>query len=231
MAKIRLGALAGSVSGSIGCYTFSHNRGGPYVRLRAKPIQPLTFWTNDTKTKFTTLSQLWFYVTAPDKLAWKTWCAVNPITDVLGDAQVLQPNAAFIGLNRRAQAAGGSGSTTPPVSPAPSAIQGAACTTDIGSLPFEITFTDSPRAATEALWILCALVTSPSITYVKNYLKFVCCSSVPATSAVNILAEMTTRFGTLSAGQICHFRVSVCDNATGLLSPPVHLTSTITNTP
>jgi hypothetical protein len=230
MAKIRLGALAGSVSGSIGTYTFSRNRYGPYIRMRALPIQPATAYTGQVHTLMTALSQLWASVGPEDKNAWRTWAAANPITDVLGDKQVLQPNAAYIGLNFRALAAGGAFMSTPPVSQPPAGLTSLTPEYDIGAGDFELNWTPDPLPANCALWILSAVVQRPGITYVKNLRKWLGASAAAQACPFDTEAATIARFGSLSAALYVHYSVSIIDVTTGLLSQPLTATGQIVST-
>lgn len=230
MAKIRLGALAGSVSGSIGAYTFSRNRYGAYVRIRTKPIQPVSPFSSQVHTLLTALSQLWGSVPPDNKLAWKTWCAVNPIRDVLGDSQIVQPNAAFIGLNFRSFAAGGAGLFTPPVLPAPIGLTSLAAEFDIGAGDYELNWTPDPLPGNCALWILSAIVPRPGINYVKNLRKWLGVSAAAQACPFDIEAQTVARFGTLAAGLYVHHSVAVVDKTTGLLSQPLTATGLIVST-
>jgi hypothetical protein len=230
MAKIRLGALAGSVSGSIGTYCFSRNRYGPYVRIRTMPIQPTTFYTNQVHSLMTALSQLWASVPAADKVAWKTWAAINPITDVLGDKQIVQPNAAFIGLNFRSFAAGGAGMFTPPVTTAPAALTSLTPEYDIGAGDYELNWTPDPLPANCALWILSAIVQRPGINYVTNLRKWLGASAAAQACPFDVEAQTIARFGTLAAGLYVHHSVAVVDVTTGLLSRPLTAVGQIVST-
>jgi hypothetical protein len=230
MAKIRLGALAGSVSGSIGTYTFSRNRYGAYVRVRTKPIQPDTPYTQNVHTWLTTISKAWNLLPPEYQMAWKTWAAVNPIRDALGDAHILQPNAAAIGLNYRSFAAGGSGLVTPPVTPPPLALTSLTAEFDIGAGDYELNWTPDPLPPNCALWILSAVVPRPGITYVKNLRKFLGPSAAAQACPFDIEALTIARFGTLAAGLYVHHSVAVVDLTSGLLSSPLTTTGQIVST-
>jgi len=101
MAKIKLGALAGEISGSIGCYTFSHNRGGPYVRLRNVQDKFTTPMANAVKGAMEQLSKIWRELPEADRAAWTTWASNNPVVDSLGEKRVLTGSQAFFMLTWR----------------------------------------------------------------------------------------------------------------------------------
>ena len=77
--------LLTAMSGSVGGLTFSHNRGGAYVRDRAIPTQPNTFQQVIIKAIFGTLSGLWSsLLTAAQRDDWDLYAAATPLTDKLG---------------------------------------------------------------------------------------------------------------------------------------------------
>lgn len=77
--------LLTGMSGSVGGLTFSHNRGGAYVRDRAIPTQPNTFQQVIVKAIFGTLSGLWSsLLTQAQRDDWDLYAAATPLTDKLG---------------------------------------------------------------------------------------------------------------------------------------------------
>lgn len=78
-------SLAGSMSGSMGGCTASHNKGGPYFRRRAVPTDPLTSFQSVVRDSFGSLSQVWVNtLTAAQRLAWDAYAQQVSWTDVLG---------------------------------------------------------------------------------------------------------------------------------------------------
>lgn len=231
MAKVRLGAIAGAVSGSIGTQTWSRNRYGAYVRNRSKPVISTTTYAQAAKARLAQLSQAWDGVPAADRLAWATWAQVNPIVDRLGDSQVLAANAAFQRLNNNLAQAGDPGISIPPVDAAPPGLETLSGTADIGAGAFELVFTPTPLGATSRLVVLAAVVDSGAISYVRNLYKQVTISAANVPSGLDTQAAIETRCGTLQAGQWIHFLVSVHDTASGQRSTPRPLVLQVTDTP
>jgi hypothetical protein len=99
MAKLQLGALAQSVSGSIAGNTFARNKGGAYVRTKASPTQPQTARQVEVRAIFTQVSQAWRNLTDAQRTAWINWADANPVIDVFGQSLKLNGIAAFQRMN------------------------------------------------------------------------------------------------------------------------------------
>lgn len=217
MAKVKLGAIAGQVSGSIGTQTWSRNRYGAYVRNRSIPVSTQTIFTQNAKAILSACSQAWGSLTFSEQQAWRTWSNNNPITDRLGDQQTLAGNAAYNKLNCRVLGQGGTLISLPPVGAAPEALASLTGTADIGAGDFELVFTVTPQPAGVRLWVWCAVVDSLGVQYVKNKYKLVTMTAAAVTSPLDLQSEIEGRFGTLQVGQVLHFLVQTSD-ANGLQS-------------
>jgi hypothetical protein len=89
MAIIR-GSIAGSISGSMGSITFSHNKGGAYIRNRSIPVNPNTPYQQAVRAHCATLANLWNgTLTDVQRLAWATYASNVPVTNALGDTVYL----------------------------------------------------------------------------------------------------------------------------------------------
>ena len=221
MVLFRAGAIVGQLSGSLGSNVFSHNRYGSYVRNRTVPTKSQTTFAVDAKNRLAAESQAWNALTAAEMLQWETWAQTNPITNRLGDQRVLQGNAAYVQLNARINQAGATRIDSPPVVGAPAALLTLTPTYDIGLGETDIAFTPTPLGATESLWIQAAVVNSSGIQFVQNLYKLIIVTTVAQASTFGYQVAIESRFGTLIVGQFVFFRVSVLDEATGLLSGPL----------
>lgn len=218
MALITPGSIVGQVSGRIGSVIFSHNRGGPYARNGVIPVSPFTQYTAEQKAAFAAVSQDWRGLTDDQRKSWETWAQSNPVMNRLGSSTTLQGNAAYISINCRLAREGLSTLDDPPISAPPEALETLSATFDIGLGDFELTFTATPLGATERLYVMGAVVDSPSINYVKNLLKLVTVSAAAQASGLDIESDVVERFGTLLVGQKVVITAAVFDHATGLLS-------------
>lgn len=229
MAKVKLGAIAGQVSGSIGTQTWSRNRYGAYIRNRSIPVNTQTLFTQESKSILAAASQAWGSLNFDEQQAWRTWANNNPVIDRLGDQQTLAGNAAFNKLACRVLRQGGAMPTLPPVGSPPEALATLSGTADIGAGDFEIVWTPTPLATGVHLWTWVAVVDSLGVQYVRNRYKLVNISAAAATSPLDLQSDIEGRFGTLQVGQVLHFLVSTTD-ANGLQSIGFPLVLQVTST-
>lgn len=221
MAKIEYGQIVAAASGSVAGMTFSRNRYGAYMRNKAIPVNPDTPHQQSARAALAAISQNWRGLTAAQRLQWQTWAQINPFIDSLGNAQVLQGNAAYIKLNALLAASGNVWITAPPVADAPDALVTVAVTPDATLGTCSIAFTATPLDADDLLVIRAAVLNSIGVNYVSNLYKLVEFSAKAQASPIDIFTNLTLRFGTLIVGQVVHVRLQVLDTATGLTSPPM----------
>lgn len=83
--RYKTGVL-GPASGSVGGWTFSHNAGGAYVRVRTTPTNPNTSFQQTVRALVSSLVNHWANtLTAVQRAAWDTYAANVPLPDVFGD--------------------------------------------------------------------------------------------------------------------------------------------------
>ena len=227
MAKIKLGALAGEVSGSIGCYTFSHNRGGPYVRLRNVPDKYTTPDAMAAKSRLAASSSAWKTLSDADRLAWTSFSSANPVVDTLGEKRVLTGAQTYVmHANRTLYAS----STLPAVLPSsgpPASLTSLSITAVAATPACVLTFTPTPLDADLRLWVSACYVDSPSINFIKKSIRLVGVSAVAALTGVQFGPQIVARLGTMPVGQYLHVQVAVMNNVTGQISLPVDASSII----
>lgn len=89
------GTIIGQASGSYASNTFSHNRGGQYVRNRAVPVNPNTSFQQVIRGFVTLLTANWqSLLTATQRAAWDVYAEQVPLADTLGEAR----NAGGLGM-------------------------------------------------------------------------------------------------------------------------------------
>ena len=228
--KYTPGPMIGAASGSVGGQTASRNRYGAYFRTRAIPTTATSDAALSAKSRLAAASQAWGALTAAQRLSWRTWAQTNPVTDALGQQQVLSGHAAYVGIWTRTDVCGGTPFAAPPLGAAPDALLTLTATWDIGAGDFEITYTGTPLGASEKLYIQAAVCDSPGISYVQNLLKLVGFSAAAQASPFDAQTLIEARFGSLAADQIVHMQVSVIDTTTGLLSAPRIVSGTVVST-
>lgn len=230
MAKFTPGPTVAAVSGSMGGTVFSHNRYGMYFRNRSIPTRSTTVAALAAKARMATVSAAWRAITATQQLSWKHWAEVNPIIDRLGQAQVLQPNAAFNQLNNIIHLLGGTQIDVPPTAAGPIPLATLVFTADIGATTFDIAYTATPLPADQHLIVRAAVVDSLGVNYVKNLLRITEISSAAQASPLDIQAGIEAVFGTLVVGQKVSLEISVGDATTGLTAPPLRADAVVVDT-
>jgi len=228
MAKIKLGALAGEISGSIGCYTFAHNRGGPYVRLRNVQDKFSTPMANAVKGAMEQLSKIWRELPEADRAAWTTWASANPVVDTLGEKRVLTGSQAFFMLTWRTGTAAGKIATLPTGDGSPRALRAASVTASKAGNTAELSWSPAPLAANEMLSIFAGYSTSPSRTFTKNAMRIIGYSNGGDSSPFPIGNNVASILGNFTSGQILIIHVAILNTDTGLLCQPVQCSCTIT---
>jgi len=94
------GGFTGSMSGSLGGITASHNRGGAYLRNRSIPVQPNTPRQQAAKTAMGELVQAWpETLTDGQRQGWRDYAAAVPRTDPLGQLVTLTGQQMYIAAN------------------------------------------------------------------------------------------------------------------------------------
>lgn len=218
MAKFTPGPTVAAVSGSIGGTTYSRNRYGAYMRYRAIPTTPTSYWFQKQTEWVIEFSQLWQSRTVAEKAAWRNWAQTHPQVDALGNPQVLTGHAAYVSLNCRLRKCEGTLTLVPPVIPPPPALLTVALTADIGAGAVEIAFTPTPCPAQTALWLYAAVVESQGIAYVKNLLRCLETAVLGMISPVNIQTAVEDRFGALQVGHTLHVRLAQINYVNGQIS-------------
>lgn len=77
-------------SGSLGGVTFSHNKGGQYMRARTTPTDPGTSFQTFVRTSMAQLVNLWVNVlTQLQRDQWDVYASQVPLLDQFGDARTV----------------------------------------------------------------------------------------------------------------------------------------------
>lgn len=230
MAKVLFGPMVAKASGSVGGTVFSHNRYGTYTRRRAQPTISTTSYALEAKARMATASSAWSDLTGPQRIAWATYAANNPITDRIGERQVLTGHACYVGIASSLAASGEAAIDVPPTDDAPIGLTSCSLVADIGAGSFELTFAATPVGADEMLILQAAVVDTASVNYVQNLLRQVTFSTKAQATAWDFQTELEARFGTLQVGNYIHCMLSVFDTLTGLRSQPMRCSVGVTTT-
>ena len=230
MAKITPGSLAGHVSGSAGNVTFSHNRYGAYIRRRVIPTNPKSLRQLKIRAAFQDASTAWKALVLAKRLAWQSWAASNPVIDTLGNAQILQANAAFIQLTSRLTYLGIVAPTTPPVAATPTPLKTLVLTGDIGAGLVSVDFTPMPRPLGIGVYMRVAILQSPSISFVASDLSYFKRVSDSVIVPLDIQNDLELRYGTLLVGTQLIMEAAAFSWDDGQLSVPIRQQVAITTT-
>jgi hypothetical protein len=77
-------------SGALGRTVWSRNHYGSYIRERAVPVNPNTTFQQLIRSIFANLAVLWSAtLTSVQRAGWETYALATPITDALGNNQIL----------------------------------------------------------------------------------------------------------------------------------------------
>ena len=89
-----------AVSGSVGGLTYAHNKYGMYTRGRAMSVNKNSTRQMSTRAAFTAMVIYWSVtLTSALRAAWENYAQNTPVTDALGQSQVLSGQAMFIRAN------------------------------------------------------------------------------------------------------------------------------------
>jgi len=227
MAKIMLGTMAGAISGALGNDVFSHNRAGYYVRRRVIPTKVVSKYTTDVRNYLTACSRAWGALTAAQQQAWNTWAQSHPITDVLGQKQVLFGAQAYTQLNARILEATDTVITLPPAGTSPAPLTSLTMVASAGAQSCIFTMLPAPLAATERLWVKAALLVNPGQNYFVNLMKLVKVAALATPDSLDIGPALVLRFGTFKLNQRIVVLACKYEKTSGLLSGPTLVTATV----
>jgi hypothetical protein len=227
MAKIMLGSLAGAISGAVGNDVYSHGRHGAYVRRRVIPTSAFNVHTIRVRNILTVLSRYWGQLGPESQAAWNTYAQSHPITDRLGQKQVLFGAGVFNQLNCRLLNAGDTAITVPPAAAAPAPLTELTAIVDASAHTCILTTAATPLGAANRLWVEIALVNAPGVKYMANLFKLVAVSPKNQATGYSIGAALELRFGTVLETESYEIRASVFSSLTGLLSAPMSYHSAV----
>lgn len=227
MAKFTPGPAVAEVRGSVGGTTFSRNRYGAYMRYRAKPTVSTTQYATLAKARMTAATQAWQERTPAERLAWNQFARENPIVGSLGFPQALTGHAAYVGLHIRQGIMGIGVPTDPPITPAPAPLTSLSVVADKTAGTCNMTFTPTPTAAGECIWVNACQVASSGISYVENLMRQCGFTGAAEGSPSDTFTRVELRIGALVIGYEFFLYASVVSNVTGLLSAPLRATDTI----
>ncbi len=205
--------ILGSLRGSIGNNTFSHNRGGDYVRRRAAPTNPNSTRQQTMRTILGTLSSLWSTTLTPAQRGeWNTWASNQAKEGPLGNSINWTGHNGYISNNAHLIDAGDTRIDAPPAVVAPTGLL--TLSVDISAATTaDFTFTGTPAAANHKLVAFMSLPQSGAAEPNFKQSRIVGYSAAAQASPW----AATLPFSVVT-GQTVVFFVAIMDDETGLFS-------------
>ncbi|MBA7648725.1 hypothetical protein ES703_56513 [subsurface metagenome] len=206
--------ILGSLRGSIGDNTFSHNRGGDYVRRRVSPTNPNSTRQQAMRTFLGTLAALWSSTLTPAQRGqWNVWAGLQAKEGPLGNSINLTGINGYVWTNTHLLDAGDTRIDAPPIVVAPTGLLTLAV--DVSAInTADVTFTGTPLAANHKAVLFMSLPQSGAAQ--PNFKQ---CRIVGYSAAAQASPwAATTPFDVIS-GQTVVFFAAIMDDETGLFSP------------
>lgn len=212
--------ILGNLRGSVGDNTFSHNRGGDYVRRRSTPTNPNSTRQQTMRSLLGTYAAAWAGLTTAQREAWNTWAESQSRSGPLGNSINLTGINAYVMLNTRIVDSGNTAITSPPVDVAPDALS--TFSVDISAATTgTVTFTPTPLGADEQIQMYMSLPQSGAAE--PNFKQ---CRIVGYSTKAQASTWDATLPFSVQAGQKVVFFAARFDSATGLISAYLRTTDT-----
>ena len=224
------GLIVGELSGSMGGITAARNKGGQYFRLRAVPTTSTTPKALQAKAFLAEGSAHFGTLTQAQRDSWTRYGTLRPEINRLGQAKLLSGIAAHNRIFTRMRQAFDTPIDEPPIGTDPPGLETLSATFDIGTGGTDLTFTPTPLAATQRLWLNAAVVDSPGINYVEDVKRLITIEAPATASPFDYKTAIEAVFGTLIVGQKVILFPRVYDDTTGLVSLPQRVEGVVIDT-
>ena len=228
MAKIKFGALAEDARGKIGGVVYSRNQFGGYIREKVSPVQPSTARQTIVRERVTSITKRWFDTLTDDqRLAWIAFAKVTPVPDVFGNPNLLTGINAFLRLNGVLENAGEAAITSPPADLAALGLATASVAMGAAGATASITFTATPLAATDFLYIWATQGLTAGRFFFKPFYRFLGVSGAGQISPFTAGPIYTTKFGSMIVGSAVGWKIQVMRSTNGALTPGLTVRSIV----
>jgi hypothetical protein len=221
MASVQFGGGITKMVGSHGGATFTTNKGGAYVKSKPMGTKSLTIGQSLRAVSLAMLSKYYtFSLTPGQQAAWRTFAAITPVVNRLGNTTFLSGHQMFIKLNSPLSIAGAGVENSPPGSTAismPTVITIAAVHGGPGTL--HVTVATGAPAANEVGYISVSGPQNPGKASITSAMRHFALSPV-LNIATDILAPYLSQYGSTPSlpGQRIFVRAQILNNVTGILS-------------
>jgi len=220
MARIEYTAAVSSIRGKLNGNVFTRNKGGEVLRNKVTPINPNTSFQSTQRAFQSDISKAWSGVlTDAQRKSWTDYGRVIGAKSIFGNNLILSGIATYMRINRIILNCGAPRIDNAPISQqVPSILSLTLAANSVGPT-LSATFTPTPLAGTQGLYVFMSPAVSAGISNLSNQLRFVGFFSA-ATSPLNLLTAWQARFGAFptSPGQRIGITAQVADTATGAVS-------------
>lgn len=206
--------ILGNVLGSIGANTFSHNRGGPYVKRRAYPTNPNSTRQQIMRTILSDLAKTWQTLSDQNKASWNDWATTHSGKDSLGNSLNLTGFNAYLALNSVVRDMGLAAIPTAPTQDTPAGLATLTVTRTNDTL-VSVAFSPTPLGAGRRIQLWQTLPTSGDRNDNFNQARVVGYSAANPTTPVAITLSHPHAIGLTAT----YYGVVV--NSDGQTSPPL----------
>jgi hypothetical protein len=200
---------SGKISGSV----FSRNRGGKYVRVKVKPVNPRSLAQSAARNRLTTLSQQFRSLTQPQIAAWNGAVDNFPKQNRLGNRTILSGIDLFISLNSNLLDSGNVVILVPPLPQAVIGVKTLKLTYILAVL--QTVFTDTPTDTTTDTLVYATHGLSPGVNSVKSQFRLIGILPSATASPFDITAMYTAKFGTPITGTKIFVSLRPVNNISG----------------
>lgn len=195
-------------SGSLAGQTSSRNRFGQYRRTRAVPVNPNSSAQQAVRNYLTSSALAWRGLTNAEREAWTSYAGGHPRVNSLGQSITLTGFQFYVSVNQVLLSAGHAAVNTVPndavvVAPVLSGIVSTAAGLNIDNTD---AYTNAEQVTAESSPPL-----SQGVSFNKDF-RLVATSAAPAgADPLVTAAQMTAKWGSLTAGQKFFFRFRAVD--------------------
>lgn len=213
--KVKFGAIVTDGRGKIGGHVLSKNRAGAYMRTKVTPVNPQTSYQADVRALFSSLTQGWRSLTAPQRLAWDNAVSNFATTDIFGDLRNPTGKNLYQRLNTNISNAGGTLITSPPLPAGGGETPDITPSFTVAGGVISLAFAASPIPAGFAVIIEMTPPMSPSVSFVKNEFRILGVLPPADATPTVFTTQYAARFGAFALGQQIWVRARMVNLTTG----------------
>ena len=212
--------------GKSGGHVITKNRQGQAVRTKVTPVNRRSNTQQNSRSRFTSLSQNWRALTQAQRDSWNSAASDTKRSNIFGDAYSPTGKNFYMIVNENLLITGGAVVTSPPAIDTPVSL----LTFTIGSnttAAQTLAYTATPSGADTSLLIEATRPLSPGVGSGGSAFRRLAVIAGATASPANTFAAYSALFGTPVAGQKIFFRVTPISEISGTRGTPLQ-TSGIT---